>query len=87
MDTPSDHPHTAFMCEWRFAHFGTHVLVFLWGTRGGHSYSCFTLFVRLSDFVNEVEVLCALRHPNVVLFMGACTSPPNLCIVTELASK
>eukprot|EP01094_Clydonella_sp_ATCC50884_P006604 TRINITY_DN1582_c0_g1_i1.p1 TRINITY_DN1582_c0_g1~~TRINITY_DN1582_c0_g1_i1.p1 ORF type:complete len:460 (+),score=84.46 TRINITY_DN1582_c0_g1_i1:146-1381(+) len=25
----------------------------------------------------------ALRHPNIVLFVGCCTRPPNLCIVTE----
>lgn len=24
-----------------------------------------------------------LRHPNIVLFMGAVTEPPNLSIVTE----
>lgn len=28
-----------------------------------------------------------LRHPNVVLFMGACTTPGNLTIITELMSK
>ncbi len=27
--------------------------------------------------------MIALRHPNVVLFMGACTKPPHLCIVME----
>lgn len=25
----------------------------------------------------------ALRHPNVVQFLGACMLPPNLCMVTE----
>lgn len=25
-----------------------------------------------------------LRHPNIVMFMGACTKPPNLSLVTEL---
>lgn len=29
----------------------------------------------------------ALRHPNVVLFLGACTKPPNLCIVLEYCSR
>jgi len=28
-----------------------------------------------------------LRHPNVVLFMGAVTRPPNLSIVTEFLSR
>jgi len=37
----------------------------------------------LDDFRKEVAILAKLRHPNVVLFMGACTQPPHLCIVTE----
>jgi len=37
----------------------------------------------LEDFKAEIGVLGKLRHPNVMLFMGACTQPPNLCIVTE----
>jgi len=28
-----------------------------------------------------------LRHPNVVLFMGAVTRPPNLSIVTEFLHR
>ncbi len=27
--------------------------------------------------------MTALRHPNVVLFMAACTKPPRMCIVME----
>nr|UMO78490.1 Serine/threonine protein kinase [Pandoravirus belohorizontensis] len=34
-------------------------------------------------FRDEVRVMTALRHPNVVLFMAACTKPPRLCIVME----
>lgn len=26
-----------------------------------------------------------LRHPNMVLYIGACTKPPNVCIVTGMA--
>jgi len=37
----------------------------------------------LSEFKNEVAILGRLRHPNVMLFMGACTDSQNLCIVTE----
>lgn len=35
------------------------------------------------QFREEVRVMTALRHPNVVLFMAACTKRPNLCIVME----
>eukprot|EP01087_Luapelamoeba_hula_P003949 TRINITY_DN138_c0_g2_i1.p1 TRINITY_DN138_c0_g2~~TRINITY_DN138_c0_g2_i1.p1 ORF type:complete len:1696 (-),score=223.93 TRINITY_DN138_c0_g2_i1:132-5219(-) len=35
------------------------------------------------NFISEVKVMTQLRHPNVVLFMGACTTPPNLCIIME----
>ncbi|KAL6047965.1 Serine/threonine protein kinase, catalytic domain containing protein, variant 2 [Balamuthia mandrillaris] len=34
-------------------------------------------------FIEEVSVMTELRHPNVVLFMAACTQPPNMCIVME----
>jgi hypothetical protein len=29
----------------------------------------------------------SLRHPNIVLLMGAVTQPPNLSIVTEYLSR
>ncbi|AVK76543.1 serine-threonine kinase [Pandoravirus neocaledonia] len=34
-------------------------------------------------FRDEVRVMTSLRHPNVVLFMAACTKPPHMCIVME----
>nr|UMO80375.1 Serine/threonine protein kinase [Pandoravirus aubagnensis] len=34
-------------------------------------------------FRDEVRVMTSLRHPNVVLFMAACTKPPQMCIVME----
>uniref|UniRef100_A0A7N0TLR2 non-specific serine/threonine protein kinase n=1 Tax=Kalanchoe fedtschenkoi TaxID=63787 RepID=A0A7N0TLR2_KALFE len=37
----------------------------------------------LMQFKSEVEMMLRLRHPNVVLFMGAVTRPPNLSILTE----
>ena len=33
----------------------------------------------------EAGLMAALRHPNIVAFMGLCTSPP--AIVTELCSR
>lgn len=57
----------------------------------------------LSEFTDEVAVLNALRHPNIVrltpslltfdspgrqvLFMGACSKGPDYCIVTELVAR
>ncbi|ELR20409.1 serine/threonine protein kinase, putative [Acanthamoeba castellanii str. Neff] len=35
------------------------------------------------SFKEEVRIMTALRHPNVVLFMAACTKPPKMCIVME----
>lgn len=37
----------------------------------------------LAAFGEEVRVMCTLRHPNVVMFMGASTRPPVLAIVME----
>nr|WIL04199.1 serine/threonine-protein kinase/receptor [Cedratvirus lena] len=34
-------------------------------------------------FQDEIKVMTTLRHPNVVLFMAACTKAPTLCIVME----
>ncbi|VFQ75062.1 unnamed protein product [Cuscuta campestris] len=42
---------------------------------------------RLQDFLQEVAIMKRLRHPNIVLFMGAVTQPPNLSIVTEYLSR
>ncbi|PON73922.1 Mitogen-activated protein kinase kinase kinase [Parasponia andersonii] len=35
------------------------------------------------DVMALVRIMRRLRHPNVVLFMGAVTRPPNLSIITE----
>ncbi|XP_074578072.1 putative serine/threonine-protein kinase SIS8 [Curcuma longa] len=41
----------------------------------------------LEQFRYEVKIMSRLRHPNVVLFMGAVTRPPNLSILTELLPR
>ncbi|CAN6584209.1 unnamed protein product [Malus baccata var. baccata] len=38
---------------------------------------------QLKDFLREVAIMKRVRHPNVVLFMGAVTKRPHLSIVTE----
>ncbi|PIN02573.1 Non-specific serine/threonine protein kinase [Handroanthus impetiginosus] len=37
----------------------------------------------MEDFCNEISILSRLRHPNVILFLGACTTPPRLSMITE----
>ncbi|XP_043714182.1 serine/threonine-protein kinase CTR1-like [Telopea speciosissima] len=38
---------------------------------------------QLKEFLREVAIMKRIRHPNVVLFMGAVTKRPHLSIVTE----
>jgi serine/threonine protein kinase len=35
----------------------------------------------------EAEILSMLRHPNVVQYLGVCTDPSSMCIVTEYCSN
>ncbi|KAJ8747831.1 hypothetical protein K2173_011540 [Erythroxylum novogranatense] len=41
----------------------------------------------LEEFKTEVRIMKRVRHPNVVLFMGAVTRAPNLSIVTEFLPR
>ncbi|KAG6552390.1 hypothetical protein Mapa_006244 [Marchantia paleacea] len=38
------------------------------------------------EFEQEIFIMRKIRHKNVVQFIGACTKPPNLSIVTEYMS-
>lgn len=37
----------------------------------------------LAEFGNEINMLAKYRHPNIILMVGVCSQPPNLCIVME----
>ncbi|CAM0905822.1 unnamed protein product [Alopecurus aequalis] len=37
----------------------------------------------LREFAQEVYIMKKVRHKNVVQFIGACTRPPLMCIITE----
>ncbi|KAJ7552347.1 hypothetical protein O6H91_06G051400 [Diphasiastrum complanatum] len=41
----------------------------------------------LEEFRREVAIMRRLRHPNIILFMGAVTKPPNLSILTEFCPR
>jgi len=41
----------------------------------------------LKDFHKEVSLMRALRHPNVIQFLGSCTVVPDICICTEYMPK
>ncbi|KAM4121464.1 hypothetical protein ACB094_01G007800 [Castanea mollissima] len=41
----------------------------------------------LVQFKSEVEIMLRLRHPNVVLFMGAVTRSPHFSILTEFLPR
>ncbi|XP_059461374.1 serine/threonine-protein kinase STY46-like isoform X2 [Corylus avellana] len=38
------------------------------------------------EFAQEANIMRNIRHKNVIQFIGACTSPPGLCLVTEYMS-
>jgi len=39
-----------------------------------------------NEFTQEVYILREVQHKNVVRFIGACTKPPQFCIITEYMS-
>jgi serine/threonine protein kinase len=36
------------------------------------------------EYMDELLVMSKLQHSNIVQFMGACMTPPNLCFIMEL---
>lgn len=38
-------------------------------------------------YLMQIEIMLRLRHPNVVLFMGAVTQPPHMSILTEFLPR
>ncbi|ELW62084.1 Guanylate cyclase 2G [Tupaia chinensis] len=44
-------------------------------------------WVRRPTVLQEIRLMCELRHENVVPFFGICPEPPNICIVTQYCKK
>ena len=40
----------------------------------------------MASFQREVYVMNCLRHPNVVILLGACQTPPKLSIIMEFVA-
>eukprot|EP01137_Pigoraptor_chileana_P016029 Opistho-2@5594 len=40
----------------------------------------------IAEFRQEMNIMCSLRHPNIVLYMGCCETPYH-CIVQEFLHK
>ena len=41
----------------------------------------------VKEFAAEIRLMRDLRHPNIVLFLGAVVDAPSMCIVTELMKR
>jgi len=41
----------------------------------------------MSNFVEEASTMSKIQHPNIVKFIGACTTPPNFCFVAAYSHK
>jgi serine/threonine protein kinase len=39
--------------------------------------------INVENFLKEVEILSALKHRNIILYMGICLSQSNYMIITE----
>lgn len=41
----------------------------------------------MAEFRRELKFLTRLRHRHIVQFLGACTTPPDLCIIMDYCDK
>ncbi len=39
------------------------------------------------EYMDELLVMSRLNHSNIVQFLGACMTPPNLCFIMELCDS
>jgi len=68
-----------YRAEWR----GLEVVAKMLRTEDEGMESNISMDVARQDLVNEISVLSRLRHPNLVMFLGACTIGEPLVILSE----
>ncbi|XP_006831546.1 PREDICTED: guanylate cyclase 2G-like [Chrysochloris asiatica] len=44
-------------------------------------------WIKKPAVLQEIRLMCDLRHDNIVPFFGVCMEPPNICIVTQYCKK
>eukprot|EP00898_Chlorokybus_atmophyticus_P001190 jgi/Chlat1/2071/Chrsp17S02771 len=76
------------LASWRHTDVAVKKLGAAWGPdAGGHSLGAAFSAESVALFRKEVGIMCRMRHPNVVMFIGACIAPPDLCLVTEYCPR
>ncbi|XP_051829774.1 guanylate cyclase 2G-like [Antechinus flavipes] len=45
--------------------------------------SCF----RKPSILQEIQLMCELKHENIVPFFGICSEPPNICLIIQYCRK
>uniref|UniRef100_A0A7S2WMG1 Protein kinase domain-containing protein n=1 Tax=Mucochytrium quahogii TaxID=96639 RepID=A0A7S2WMG1_9STRA len=41
----------------------------------------------VSKFIEEINLMSELNHPNIVMFLGACIQPPSICLILEYCEE
>ncbi|XP_051002924.1 guanylate cyclase 2G-like [Acomys russatus] len=44
-------------------------------------------WVKKPTVLQEIWLMCELKHENIVSFFGVCTEPPNICILTQYCRR
>ena len=68
---------------WRAMWRGTPVAVKVFS---GPTKANYVPHAMIEKFAAEINLLKGMSHPNICLYMGACLTPPDWAIVTELAA-
>jgi hypothetical protein len=78
-----------FRGRWRGTDVAVKLLLVSGGGGGGREGGDVSSAERAAaeEFRRECAVLAAMRHPNILLFMGACTQTRPMALITELASR